>query len=70
MSEKASALITSSLTDTGSTTEFYELKLGMRNTDRLEVHLRFPEGRAEPEVIQLKKDDSRILSVDFMCLNQ
>ena len=50
--------------------EFYELKLGIRNADRLEVHLRFPEGRSEPELIQLKKDDSRILTIDIMCLNQ
>ena len=68
--EASSALTTSSLIDAGSTVETYELKLGIRDTDRLEVHLRFLEGRAEPEVIQLKKDDSRILTIDVMCLNQ
>ena len=66
----ASALTTSSLIDAGSTVETYELKLGIRDTGRLEVHRRFLEGRAEPEVIQLKKDDSRILTIDVLCLNQ
>lgn len=71
MSEEASsALVKASLVDAGSTTETYELKLGIKNTDRLEIHLRFSEGRAGPEVIQLKKDDSRILTIDVMCLNQ
>ena len=70
MSENISSVVPSFLTDTGSTTEFYELKLGIHDADRLEVHLRFPEGRSEPEVIRLKKDDSRILTIDIMCLNQ
>ena len=68
--ESSSALVTRSLADAGSMTETYELKLGIGNRDRLEVHLKFPGGRLEPEVVQLKKDDSRILTVDVMCLNQ
>lgn len=63
----SSALVRHCLVEAGSTTETYELKLGV-NEDQLEVHLKFVEGR--PEVIQLKKDDSRILMVDVMCLNQ
>ena len=54
--------------DAGSTIETYEMKLGMRNTDRLEVHLQFTDGR--PEVIQLKSNDSRILIIDVICFNQ
>ena len=63
----SSALVRNCLVEAGSTTETYELKLGV-NEDQLEVHLKFVEGR--PEVVQLKKDDSRILMVDVMCLNQ
>ena len=68
ISEESSSLVKSCLSDTGSTLETYELKLGINNTDRLAVHLEFDGGR--PVVTQLKVDDSRILTVDVMCLNQ
>ena len=54
--------------DVGSTLEAYELKLSINSTHRLAVHLEFQDGR--PVVTQLKADDSRLLMVDMMCLNQ
>lgn len=63
----------SGLVETGSAIELCEIKLGVRNKDRqakdrLTLHLKFKEG--QPEVVQVKKDDSRILCIDLMCLNR
>lgn len=68
ISDESPFLVRSCISDTGSTVESYELKLGIENTHRLGVHLEFKDGR--PVVTQLKADDSRLLTVDVMCLNQ
>ena len=65
----SSSLVKTCLTEAVSTTETYELKVGVRNTDRLEVHLKFTDD-GRPEVIQLKGEDSRVLTIDVMCFNQ
>lgn len=62
------ALERSLLRDTGSKIVTYDMKLGVKDKGKLDIRLRFTDGK--PEVVQVKKDENKVLIFDVMCLNR
>ena len=56
------------LKDAGSTTITYDMKLGVKDRGKLDVRLQFVDKK--PKVVQVKKDENKILILDVMCLNR
>ena len=56
------------LKDAGSTTITYDMKLGVKDTGKLDVRLQFIDKK--PKVVQVKKNENKILIFDMMCLNR
>ena len=56
------------LTETGSTTITYDMKMGVKGKGKLDVRLQFTD--AEPKIVQVKKNESKVLILDVMCLNR
>ena len=56
------------LKDAGSTTITYDMKLGVKDRGKLDVRLQFIDKK--PKVVQVKKDENKILIFDVMCLNR
>ena len=63
-----SALERSLLKDAGSTTITYDMKLGVKDRGKLDVRLQFIDKK--PKVVQVKKDENKILIFDVLCLNR
>ena len=61
-------LMKSLLKDAGSTTITYDMKLGVKERGKLDVRLQFIDKK--PKVVQVKKDENKILIFDVMCLNR
>jgi hypothetical protein len=56
------------LEDADSTTITYDMKLGVKERGKLDVRLQFVDKK--PKVVQVKKDENKILIFDVMCLNR
>lgn len=56
------------LTESGSITTTYDMKLGVKGKGKLDIRLQFPDGK--PQVVQVKKDESKVLIFDVLCLNR
>ena len=56
------------LKDAGSTTITYDMKPGVKDRGKLDVRLQFIDNK--PKVVQVKKDENKILIFDVMCLNR
>ena len=56
------------LKDADSTTITYDMKLGVKDRGKLDVRLQFIDKK--PKVVQVKKDENKILIFDVMCLNR
>ena len=69
VAEGAPTVLTKSLLkDTGSTVVTYDMKLGVKERGKLDVCIQFTEKK--PKVVQVKKDENKILIFDMMCLNR
>ena len=56
------------LKDTGSMTVTYDMKLGVKEQGKLDIRLQFPDRK--PKVVQVKKDEKKVLIFDVICLNR
>ena len=61
-------LMKSLLKDADSTTITYDMKLSVKDRGKLDVRLQFIDRK--PKVVQVKKDENKILIFDVMCLNR
>lgn len=52
----------------GSTTITYDMKLNVKEKGKLDIRLRFADGK--PEVVRVKKDERKVLMFDVLCLNR
>ena len=56
------------LEDTGSMIISYDMKLGMQDKGSLDIHVQIVDKK--PKVMQVTRDETKVLIVDVMCLNR
>ena len=56
------------LKDSGSTSVTYDMKLWVKDMGKLDIRLQFVDKK--PKIVQVKKDENKILIFDVMCLNR
>ena len=57
-----------SLTDLDSVVETYDLKISVDNKGKVDIRLKFFDGK--PQIIAVRKDEEKLLIADVLCLHR